>query len=380
MENRNIFDDADDIRDLFAEETEVTPKGKKEPEESLFEEDELEEDEPKVKSKTKEETEDLEEEDPDNQEVKKKSGRPKKPTAYGEAILAMRKVDPEFLVYEGEEDKVDYTEEEYSEIISQNLQTRSQAIAEATIDAVLNNLSSTARKLVLGELKGVKISEIVKDLEYYTEIENIPENPTPTDKEKIVKVYYQKQAKERNKDASWVSKQLEKIIDRGDLDSEFEDAKEVIAKELDEKLELKNKEKEEEKKQKEAFKQYHRYYVNEALNEENLFGISLDKNKKKEIASVLANFAVRDRDGKEKMGLAIMVDNLIHSQTPKEAYKRLVLMTLAGVAPDELIKILKDTTETQVSKQVFKKLKIAEQPTAVTPKKETKTKQIGNIF
>jgi hypothetical protein len=116
------------------------------------------------------------------------------------------------------------------------------------------------------------------------------------------------------------------------------------------------------------------------LNEENLFGISLDKNKKKEIASVLANFAVRDRDGKEKMGLAIMVDNLIHSQTPKEAYKRLVLMTLAGVAPDELIKILKDTTETQVSKQVFKKLKIAEQPTAVTPKKETKTKQIGNIF
>jgi hypothetical protein len=210
MENRNIFDDADDIRDLFAEETEVTPKGKKEPEESLFEEDELEEDEPKVKSKTKEETEDLEEEDPDNQEVKKKSGRPKKPTAYGEAILAMRKVDPEFLVYEGEEDKVDYTEEEYSEIISQNLQTRSQAIAEATIDAVLNNLSSTARKLVLGELKGVKISEIVKDLEYYTEIENIPENPTPTDKEKIVKVYYQKQAKERNKDASWVSKNLRK--------------------------------------------------------------------------------------------------------------------------------------------------------------------------
>lgn len=379
MENRNIFDDADDIKDLFAEEPVEPVKGKKEPEPSLFDEELGEEDKP-TKAKVEEELEEEELEDNENQGVKKKGGRPKKPTAFGEAILAMRKVDPEFLVYEGEEDKVDYTEEEYSEIISQNLQTRSQVIAEATIDAVLNNLSSTARKLVLGELKGVKISEIVKDLEYYTEIDSIPENPTPTDKEKIVKVYYQKQAKERNKDASWVSKQLEKIIDRGDLDSEYEDAKEVIAKELDEKLELKKKEKEDEKKQKEAFKQYHRYYVNEALNEENLFGITLDKNKKKEVASILANFAVRERDGKEKMGLSAMVDNLIHSETPKEAYKRLVLMTLAGVAPDELIKILKDSSETQVAKQVFKKLKIAEQPTAVIPKKEVKTKQIGNIF
>ncbi len=331
-----------------------------------------------------------EEDDESEKEVttdkKKSAGRPKKPTIFGEGINALIKAGLsdgiDFQVFEGDEDKVDYTEEEFVKLYNANILDRSEYLAQATIDSVIDSLSPTAQKLLKGELKGVKIADIVKDLEYYVDIESISENPSEAEKEKVVKAYYNKLAKERKKDSSWVTKQVEKIIDRDELDSEFEDAREVIQKELDDSIEEKAKLKEQEALQKKKFKEYNAYYTQEVLKEENIFGIKLSKNEKSQIANILATFQVRPSDKKEKLGITAMIDSLIHSDNPKEAYKRLALMALAGTTPDQFIERLKTTAETSVTKEIEKKLKVASKsPIQNTPVVEKKLKsQPGSIF
>ena len=95
------------------------------------------------------------------------------------------------------------------------------------------------------------------------------------------------------------------------------------------------------------------------LNEENLFGISLSKDEKSQVGKILATFVTRPSDNKEKLGLTAMIDNLIHNKNPKESYKVLALMALAGSAPDKLLNKLKGSAETQVTKETVRKLRTA---------------------
>ena len=55
-----------------------------------------------------------------------------------------------------------------------------------------------------------------------------------SDKLRNVRLYYNRLAKEKNKDSEWASKQVEKIIDRDELETEFEHAKFEISQDLDE--------------------------------------------------------------------------------------------------------------------------------------------------
>lgn len=301
-------------------------------------------------------------------------------TPYGEVIQTLISNTDGFLVYEGDEEgKKNYSKDEFIELFNYNVGTRSQQIVEQTFEQIMSGLSPTAQKLLTGELRGVKIQDIIADVAEYQEVEEIPSNPSESEKEKIVKLYYKRMANERGKDNEWVTKQIEKIIDRGDLDSEFEDAKDVIQKDLDEKIARKAQEVEEKKKEKEEFKKYHAYFVGQALSEDNLFGLKLTPTEKNQVATVLSTFAVRPSDKKEKLGITAMIDNFIHSENPKESYKILALMALAGSAPDKLIEKLRSAAETKVTKETVKKLKVAATPTSIgEPKKQTK--KAGSIF
>lgn len=358
---------------------------------SMFKEnsdDDDDEDEDEVEEKIEEKAvaEEKEDDEDDKAEdkapAKKTPGRPKKATVYGEGIKALIDADTDFMIYQGDDDKVDYTKEEYIELFNENIRAKSEAMTEATITNILKTLSPTAQKLVTGELKGVKIADVIKDLEYYVDVESIPEDPTDAQKEKIVKAYYSKLAKERKKDSEWVTKQVEKVIDKGDLDSEFEDAKEMILEELDKSLKLKEKEKEELAKQKKAFREYNAYYTNEALKEDNIFGIKLSKEEKSKVANILATFQVRPSDNKEKLGITAMIDSLIHSENPKEAYKRLALMALAGTTPDQLIERLRSSAEKKEALKTEKILKVA--PKNITqnapPERRETPRKSGSIF
>jgi hypothetical protein len=282
-----------------------------------------------------------------------------KATPYGQGVQALIKGMDEFLIYEGDDERIDYTEDEFVALIGENVNIKTQKAVEATLAQILDKMSPTIQKVVTGELKGVKIKDIIADIQDFQEIEEIPENPDAVQKERIVKAYFRRQAKERNKDAAWAQTQLEKTINRGDLDDVFEDAKDFISQDLDNKI----KEKEEailkEKKEKEDFKRYHSHYVTEVLNEENLFGISLSKDEKSQVGKILATFVTRPSDNKEKLGLTAMIDNLIHNKNPKESYKVLALMALAGSAPDKLLNKLKGSAETQVTKETVRKLRTA---------------------
>lgn len=386
----SIFDTPlEDISSLF--ENEKEEKNEIIEERSVFdpkkttkeEEEDPEDDDDDQDTPEGDDDDDDEEEEEKKVEGKKKpAGRPKKPTVFGEGIKALIDADTDFMIYEEDEGRVDFTKDEFVELFTENIRVKSEMIAQATLDSVLESLSPTAQKLVSGELKGIKIADVVKDLEYYIDIENISENPTETEKEKVVKAYYSKLAKERKKDSSWITKQVEKIIDRGELDSEFEDAKEVIQKELDDSIEAKAKLKEQEALQKKKFKEYNAYYTQEVLKEENIFGIKLTKAEKAQIANILASFQIRPSDKKEKLGITAMIDSLIHSDKPKEAYKRLALMALAGTTPDQFIERLKTSAETAVTKEIEKKLKVASkssiQNAPVAEKKSNK--QPGSIF
>lgn len=303
-------------------------------------------------------------------------------TPYGEAISTLIANTDNFLVYEGDEaDKKDYSRDEFVELFNHNINAKSQQIVEQTFEQIMTSLSPTAQRLITGELNGVKIKDIIADVAEYQEIEEIPENPSDSEKEKIVKTYYKRLAKDRGKDIEWVSKQLEKVIDRGDLDSEFEDAREVIQKDLDEKIAKKEQEIQVKRQEKEEFKKYHTYFVREALNEDNLFGLRLTPTEKNQVAGVLSTFAVRPSDKKEKLGITAMIDNFIHSENPKESYKILALMALAGSAPDKLIEKLRATAEKKVSNETIKKLKVADKVTPLnTQNVEKKPKKLGSIF
>ena len=278
-------------------------------------------------------------------------------------------------------ENLQYNEEQFADLFNQNVQLKGEKIAEAVLEEALSRLSPTMQKLVTGELQGIKIADIVKDLEDYQEIESIPENPTPEQKEKIVRKYYQRQEKERNKDQEWVNKQIEKIIDRDELDSEFEDAKDVISQDLDKKQQEKQQEIIKQKQEKEQFKKYHSYYVGEALKEENIFGLKLTKPEKEQVATVLSSFAVRPTDNKEKLGLTALIDSYINSENPKETYKRLVLMTLAATAPDKLIQKLNIEADKKVTKESIRQLKtVSKEVTSLDEPKKQTIKKPGNIF
>lgn len=302
-------------------------------------------------------------------------------TPYGEVINTLIANTDGFLVYEGDEEgKADYTKDEFLELFNYNVNARSQQIVEQTFQQIMSNLSPTAQRLVTGELNGVKIKDVIADIAEYQEVEEIPSNPTDAEKEKIVKTYYKRLAKERGKDAEWVSRQLEKVIDRGDLDSEFEDARDVIQKDLDEKIAQKEAEVQAKKQEKEEFKKYHTYFVREALSEDNLFGLRLTPTEKNQVATVLSTFAVRPSDQKEKLGITAMIDNFIHSENPKESYKILALMALAGSAPDKLIEKLRATAEKKVTNETVKKLKVADKITSIDAGVKQKPKKLGSIF
>ena len=299
---------------------------------------------------------------------------------FGEAIKLLIEANDEFLVYEEDQDgSLEYTAEQFVDLYQQNLKIQGEKLAETILEQAISQLSPTMQKVLTGEFKGVNISDLVKELSDYQEIEKLPENPTSEEKEKIVRLYYNRIAKEKKKDQEWVNKQVEKIIDRDELDSEFEDAKSDIAQDL----EKKQKEKEDalliKQKEKEEFKKYHTYFVNEALKEDNLFGINLSKSKKEQVANVLSTFAIRPTDKKEKLGLTALIDSYIHSDNPKDTYKILALMSLAAVAPNELVDQLKISAEKKVTNATIKQLKVADKITTIQEKKPI-LKKLGNIF
>ena len=303
------------------------------------------------------------------------------PSSLGEAIQLLIKSNDEFLVYEGDEEgKSDYTSEQFVDLYQQNLKVQGEKLAETILENAISQLSPTMQKVLSGEFKGVNISDLVKDLSDYQELEKLPENPTSEEKEKIVKLYYSRLAKEKNKDTAWAAKQVEKIIDRDELESEFEDAKSEISQDL----EKKQKEKEDavilKQKEKDDFKKYHNYFVTEALKEDNLFGINLSKSKKEQVANVLSTFAVRPTDKKEKLGLTALIDSYIHSENPKETYKILALMSLAAVAPNELVEQLKVSADKKSANETIKKLKVADKVTPLEEKKKQTFSKPGNIF
>ena len=373
-ENLGIFDNSSEIGSLFESITETPTIDLESDKVDLFsdkEEKKEEIDEKEVPSLFEEKNS---EEDTDT-ETKIES------SSFGEAIQLLIKSNDEFLVYEGDEEgKTDYTPEQFVDLYQQNLKVQSEKMAETILEQAISQLSPTMQKVLAGEFKGVNISDLVKELSDYQEIEKLPENPTPEEKEKIVRLYYNRLAKEKNKDAEWASKQVEKIIDRDELESEFEDAKAEISQDL----ENKQKEKEQaialKQKEKEDFKKYHTYFVNEALKEDNLFGINLSKSKKEQVANVLSTFAVRPTDKKEKLGLTALIDSYIHSENPKETYKILALMSLAAVAPNELVEQLKVSAEKKVTNDTIKKLKVADKVTQIEEPKKQSYKKTGNIF
>ena len=120
--------------------------------------------------------------------------------------------------------------------------------------------------------------------------------------------------------------------------------------------------------------------MNEALKEDNIFGINLSKSKKEQVANVLSTFAVRPTDKKEKLGLTALIDSYIHSENPKETYKILALMSLAAVAPNELVDQLKISAEKKVANDTIKKLKVADKVTPLEESKKQSFKKLGNIF
>lgn len=365
-ENEGVFD-APEIGSLFDTLTEDETPKIEEDKIDLFKEDDSEEE-------TKEVIPDLfKEEKTEAEEVEGNS--------FGEAIQSLIKANEEFLVYEGDEEgKTDYTQEQFVDLYQQNLKVQGEKLAQDILEDAMSKLSPTMQKVLAGEFKGVSISDIVKEMSDYQEIEKLPENPTDQEKEKIVKLYYNRLAKERNKDAEWVSKQVEKVIDRDELDAEFEDAKDLISQDLDKKQAEKEQEVVQKQKEKEDFKKYHNYFVSEALKEDNLFGINLSKQKKEQVANVLSTFAVRPTDKKEKLGLTALIDSYIHSENPKETYKILALMSLAAVAPNELVDQLKISAEKKTANNTMKQLKIADKVTAITEKKKPSFKKPGNIF
>lgn len=373
-ENSGIFDNSSEIGSLFESVTETPTIDLESDKVDLFsdkEEKKEETVEKEVPSLFEEKTEKKEETSDETTET----------SSFGEAIQLLIKSNDEFLVYEGDEEgKIDYTPEQFVDLYQQNLKVQSEKIAETILEQAISQLSPTMQKVLAGEFKGVNVTDLVKELSDYQEIENLPENPTPEEKEKIVRLHYNRLAKEKNKDAAWANKQVEKIIDRDELESEFEEAKSEISQDLEKRQKEKEDAVVQKQKEKDDFKKYHNYFVTEALKEDNLFGINLSKSKKEQVANVLSTFAVRPTDKKEKLGLTALIDSYIHSENPKETYKILALMSLAAVAPNELVEQLKVSAEKKVTNETIKKLKVADKVTHIEEKKKPTFAKTGNIF
>lgn len=328
--------------------------------------------------------EDLEQDDDDGEKVKK--GRKPKgtPTPFGKAYKTLIKnSDQEFLVYEGEEDREDYSEKEFIELVNQSTAHNVEKYVDATLNNIIDSFSPSVQKIIKSELRGVKVKDIIEDLKEYEEIESLPENPSNEEKEFLVKKFYKELAKEKGKNEAWVTKQVERIIDGDDLEEEFEDAKKHFDAVIEDRIAKKAEAKQKEEQEKLAFKQYHAHLVNEVLKEDDLFGIKLTKKHKDIIASTLASFRVRNTDKKEKMGLTAQIDALIHAQDKKTAYKTLALMSLAAVNPEGMIEVLNTNSETKVTKEAVKQLKIADKDIVRTSEKKKplpSNKKSNSIF
>jgi len=376
IENKpgDVFD-FEEVGSLFEPVTEEEPN---EPT-NLFESKETSE----PKKEIKEENEDLISDTLFDTNSDKKKRQTNESIDFSEIVDLLSDNDENFLVFEGEEGvEPTYDKEKFLDLYKQNLQVNGEKIAEAVLDAAIQKLSPTMQKLITGELQGVSVADIVKDLEDYQDVESLPEYPTDIQKEKIVKNYYKRIAKERGKDSEWVAKKIETIIDRGELDSEFEDAKDIILLDIDKKQAEKAKEIQKKEQEKQQFKSYHAHYVNEALKEDNIFGLKLNKSEKEQIAQVLATFAVRPTDKKEKLGLTALIDSYIHSNNPKETYKRLALMSLAATAPDKLIEKLKNVGATESTEKTILTLKNRQRTpnTVIEKNKNFTNKPIGSVF
>jgi hypothetical protein len=294
---------------------------------------------------------------------KKKPGRKPKEevTAYGEAVQALIKEVEDFSIWEDTpEDKTDYTSKEFVELVKANIDDKVEKYVNGTLENIVNSFSPSIQNIIKAELRGVKVKDLIADIKDYEEIENIPDNPDNTIKEQFVKKFYKELAKEKGKSEDWANKQVERIIDGDDLDEEYGDAVKHFEVKIQEKIDAKAKAKEEEQKQKMAFKQHHAYLVHEVLKEDELFNVPLKKQDKQIIANVLAGFYTRSTDNKEKMGLTVEIDKLIHSQDKKKAYKTLALMSLVAVNPDGVIKALSDKEGTEYAEKTVKQLKVAD--------------------
>jgi hypothetical protein len=331
-----------------------------------------------------------EEEDDDDPKKPKPAKKPKtksgekdeSTTSYGEAIQALIKDTEDFLIYEGEEERTNYSKEEFVELLNANIDTKVNKYVESTLTNIVDSFSPSIQKIIKAELKGVKVKDIIDDIREYEEVSNIPENPSDNEKELLVKKYYKELAKEKNKSDDWVSKTVERIIDTDDLDSEYEDAAEHYEAKIQEKIEQKAKEKEREKENTIKFKQHHSYVVNEILKENELFGIKLKKQDKDLIGDVLAGFVTRTSDQKEKMKLTAIIDQLINDKKDqKTSYKKLALMALAAANPEGMISSLSNKAETAVTQAAVKQLKVADKNVAsFNPKAKQTVKKLESFF
>lgn len=369
----SIFDDTNEISSLFEE---VKPSEEKpvstgsifeEEEDDTEEETSLEDEDEKSSPTSLFEEEEEEEEDEKKPSSNKKPGRKPKfseeVTPYGQAIKTLIKEVDDFLIYEGEgeEDRDNYSEVEFVDLVKQNIDVKVEQYVESTLKQIVESFSPSIQKIITAELKGVKVKDLIEDIKEYEEIESLPSNPNAVEKENIVKKFYRELGKERGKSDEWANKQVERIVDNDDLEEEYKDAIKHFEQKIAAKIEAKEKAKEKEIQQKIAFKQHHAHVVNEVLKDNEIFGIALNKQDKNVIANVLAGFTVRNTDKKEKLNLTAIIDQLIHDQkNPKESYQTLALMALAGVNPKGMIDALKNSAETKVTQETVKKLKVAD--------------------
>lgn len=361
--NGSLFDIEEDDDDENLSNLEGVLNNAEDPEE---EEDDDDPKKPKPAKKTKE----------------KQEKKDELTTSYGEAIQALIKDTEDFLIYEGEEERTNYSKEEFVELLNANIDTKVNKYVESTLTNIVNSFSPSIQKIIKAELKGVKVKDIIDDIREYEEVSNIPENPSESEKELLVKKYYKELAKEKNKSDDWVSKTVERIIDTDDLDSEYEDAAEHYEAKIQEKIEKKAKEKEQERENTIKFKQYHSHVVNEILKENELFGIKLKKQDKDLIGDVLAGFVTRTSDQKEKMKLTAIIDQLINDKKDQNtSYKKLALMALAAANPEGMIASLSNKAETIVTQAAVKQLKVADKNIAsFSPKAKQTTKKLESFF
>jgi len=100
-------------------------------------------------------------------------------TSYSEIVKSLLEADENFQIYDDvDREKSDYTKEEVVELYNYNTNLKAQTIAQTILDEAIAQLSPTLQKVVTGELNGIKLADIAKDLEDFNELESLPENPS----------------------------------------------------------------------------------------------------------------------------------------------------------------------------------------------------------